>query len=51
MGIVLAIDPIIDMGRTLVNVNDSILAGLVTAKRSDMFNEDVFNGKEKIEQA
>ncbi|MCF6515244.1 cation:dicarboxylase symporter family transporter [Lactobacillus sp. S2-2] len=40
MAIILAIDPIIDMGRTLVNVNDSIIAGLVTAKRTNMIDEE-----------
>lgn len=41
MGIVLAIDPIIDMGRTLINVNDSILAGLLTAKRTKLIDEKI----------
>lgn len=39
LGILIAIDPIVDMGRTLVNVNDSILAGVITAKRTDQLNE------------
>ncbi|MDF7627208.1 cation:dicarboxylase symporter family transporter [Lactobacillaceae bacterium L1_55_11] len=43
MAIVLAIDPIIDMGRTLVNVNDSILAGLLTAKHNDLLDTDTLN--------
>lgn len=42
MGVIIAIDPIIDMMRTLVNVNDSILAGIITAKKTDMWDKEVF---------
>lgn len=33
LGILIAIDPIVDMARTALNVNDSMLAGVITAKR------------------
>ena len=36
-----SIEPIIDMGRTALNVNDSILAGIVTSKRLGTLNEDI----------
>jgi hypothetical protein len=39
MAIVLAIDPIVDMGRTAINVNDSILAGLITSKRMNLLDK------------
>src|SRR5699024_4836668 len=42
-GLMVSIDPIVDMGRTALNVNDSILAGVVTSKRLGTLNEDVFN--------
>ena len=32
LGVLIAIDPIVDMARTALNVNDSILTGLITAK-------------------
>lgn len=43
IGLMVSIEPIIDMGRTALNVNDSILAGVVTSKRLGTLNEDVFN--------
>lgn len=42
MGVIIAIDPIIDMMRTAVNVNDSILAGIITAKKTDLWDKEVF---------
>lgn len=48
MGIIIAIDPIVDMARTLVNVNDSIVAGLITAKRIDSLNKETLNDNTKI---
>lgn len=32
LGVLIAIDPIVDMARTALNVNDSMVAGLITAK-------------------
>lgn len=43
MGVLIAIDPIIDMARTALNVNDSILAGVVTAKRMNELDKDKFD--------
>ena len=43
LGVLIAIDPIVDMGRTLVNVNDSILAGLITAKKTNQLDETILN--------
>lgn len=42
LGVLIAIDPIVDMARTLTNVNDSILAGVITAKRGGTLDEAVF---------
>ncbi len=41
MALVIAVDPIVDMGRTLVNVNDSIIAGLLTAKHNHLLDTKV----------
>ena len=46
-GVLISIEPLIDMGRTLVNVSDSLLAGVVTAKRSGELNLDTYNSNDK----
>lgn len=43
VGLVISVEPIIDMGRTMLNVNDSILAGVLSSKRIGAFDEKVFN--------
>ena len=45
-GVLIAIEPIIDMGRTALNVNDSILAGTGTAKLTGNMDKDKFNSNE-----
>lgn len=46
-GLLISIEPLIDMGRTLVNVSDAIVAGTVTAKMSGELNMDIYNAAEK----
>ena len=43
VGLLLAIDPIIDMGRTAVNVAGQALVALTVAKREGILNEDLYN--------
>lgn len=43
IGLLVSIEPIIDMGRTALNVNDSILAGVVTSRRLGTFNDEILN--------
>ncbi|GAA0371614.1 L-cystine transporter [Alkalibacterium iburiense] len=43
VGLVISVEPIIDMGRTMLNVNDSILAGVLSSRRIKSFDETVFN--------
>ncbi|MDR0856522.1 MAG: cation:dicarboxylase symporter family transporter [Clostridiales bacterium] len=43
--ILVAVDFIIDMGRTLVNVNDGILAGYLTGWFEDDINKDILRNK------
>lgn len=45
-GVLISIEPIIDMGRTALNVNDSILAGTGTAKLTGNMDKDKFNSNE-----
>ena len=43
VGLLLAIDPIIDMGRTAVNVAGQALVPTIVAKRQGMLNEKLYN--------
>ncbi|WP_288761333.1 L-cystine transporter [uncultured Lacticaseibacillus sp.] len=48
MAVIIAIDPIVDMARTAVNVNDSILAGLIAAKATKSLDEKVLNDEGNV---
>jgi L-cystine uptake protein TcyP (sodium:dicarboxylate symporter family) len=48
-GLLIAIEPLIDMARTMVNVSDSMLAGLISSKLMGELNLDVYNSKIKTE--
>ncbi len=41
--ILVSIEPAIDMARTALNVSDSMVAGVVTAKRNNSLNEELYN--------
>ncbi|MBV2147170.1 dicarboxylate/amino acid:cation symporter [Sphingobium sp. AS12] len=43
-GLLLAIDPILDMGRTAVNVAGQVLVGVVVAKREGILDESAYYG-------
>ncbi|UDI79186.1 L-cystine transporter [Staphylococcus taiwanensis] len=45
-GVLISIEPIIDMGRTALNVNDSMLAGTGTARLTGNLDKDKFNSTE-----
>ncbi len=47
-GLLVAIEPLIDMARTALNVSDSILAGVVAAKRCGELDVSIYNRKEII---
>ncbi|WP_425309630.1 dicarboxylate/amino acid:cation symporter [Ammonicoccus fulvus] len=49
VGLLLAIDPIIDMARTATNVAGQALIPTIVAKRNKILNEDVYNGREILE--
>lgn len=42
-GLLISVEPLIDMGRTALNVNDSITAGVITGKVLGENDKDVFN--------
>lgn len=48
IGLLVSVEPVIDMGRTALNVSDGILAGVITAKRLGTLDEDVYNDPEQI---
>lgn len=46
-GLLLAIDPILDMGRTALNVTGQALVPVIVAKREGILDEDVFDGERR----
>ena len=44
-GLLLAIDPILDMARTATNVAGQALVPTIVAKRNGILDEDVYNGR------
>lgn len=42
-GLLISVEPLIDMGRTALNVNDSIVAGIVSSKILKNFDKEQFN--------
>lgn len=50
-GVLISIEPLIDMGRTALNVNDSLLAGTGTAKLTKQFDEETFKSNHYDELA
>ena len=45
-GVLISVEPLIDMGRTALNVNDSMLAGTGTAKLTKQLDEETFNNNQ-----
>ncbi|WNY65250.1 L-cystine transporter [Borreliella carolinensis] len=45
VGLVISVEPLIDMGRTAVNVGGSMLAGVISAKQLKQFNHNIYNQK------
>lgn len=48
-GLLLAIDPILDMGRTAVNVAGQVLVGVIVAKREGILDESAYYGDAPVE--
>ena len=45
-GVLISLEPLIDMGRTALNVNDSMLAGTGTAKLTKHWDKDTFDSND-----
>lgn len=45
-GVLISVEPLIDMGRTALNVNDSMLAGTGTAKLTKNWDKDTFESND-----
>ncbi|WP_423189375.1 L-cystine transporter [Alkalibacterium sp. f15] len=50
VGLVISVEPIIDMARTFLNVNDSIVAGIISSKTIKQFDESMMNDKDLVLQ-
>lgn len=50
IGAIFGIDPIIDMGRTALNVTGSMVAAIVVDNWDGTFDKDAFNAPKKIEE-
>ena len=44
-GGILAIDPILDMGRTMINVNGATTSSIVVGNSLGKLNKEIFNSK------
>ncbi len=49
VGVLISIEALIDMGRTLINVSDGLVAGLVTSKLSGEQNMEIYNSAQEAE--
>jgi Na+/H+-dicarboxylate symporter len=50
VGLLLAVDPILDMGRTAVNVTGQALVPTIVAKRQGILDQDRYDRTEAIEE-
>ena len=48
VGLVISVEPVIDMMRTMVNVNDSLLAGVVSSRTIGQLNDDILNDNNAV---
>jgi L-cystine uptake protein TcyP (sodium:dicarboxylate symporter family) len=51
VGLVISVEPLIDMARTAVNVNDSMVAGVLTSTRIHELDREVLNDKSVVIEA
>ncbi|UPA18183.1 cation:dicarboxylase symporter family transporter [Borrelia puertoricensis] len=50
VGLIISIEPLIDMGRTSVNVSGSMVAGIITAKNLNQLDRNIYNNQNEIEK-
>lgn len=51
VGLVISVEPLIDMARTAINVSDSMVAGIVTSDRIGELNRDILNDDSQVVEA
>lgn len=51
VGLVVSVEPVIDMMRTMVNVNGAMTAGVVSSRRIHAFDESILNNPDAIVDA
>lgn len=51
VGLVISVEPLIDMARTAINVSDSMVAGVVTSHRIKTLDRDVLNDESHVIEA
>lgn len=47
--VLIAVEPLIDMGRTMINVNGAMAAGTITAVSTGLIDKKVLNSDAKVE--
>lgn len=51
VGLVISVEPLIDMARTAINVSDSMVAGIVTSNRINELNRDILDDDSQVVEA
>lgn len=51
VGLVISVEPLIDMARTAINVSDSMVAGIVTSNRINELDRDILNDDSQVVEA
>lgn len=50
VGLLISIEPLIDMGRTALNVSGCMTSGVLTAKMTGELDETVYNDKDSMNE-
>lgn len=50
VGLMISVEPLIDMGRTALNVSGSMTSGVLTSKITGDFDENVYNDKSSLDE-
>ena len=48
VGLVISVEPLIDMARTAINVSDSMVAGVVSSRRINELDDSILNDEEAV---
>jgi len=49
VGLLISVEPLIDMGRTALNVSDAMIAGILTSKATGEFQSEVYKQEDIVE--